>query len=225
MIDLLAGIATILGFTMQVYDKFSDKESEKEELNDTTLLLFLKELSVKSKAIKEIHQKYHSLSGDMRPVATFLSNPYTYGKIEVKQRELRNELKKALQGPSAIVAQNHLSADLQSNFEELKINSKDKDVLLGAINSLNDCEIKAPLRKIINAQFYIETLHNGFCDTMQKVGRFSRGDWGESEFSFILTNHRIFTSDFYQIIDSADIILMGYLDIYHYIANSKSQIS
>ena len=48
MIDLLASIATILGFSMQVYDKISDKRSDKEEHNDKIILLFLKELSVKS---------------------------------------------------------------------------------------------------------------------------------------------------------------------------------
>lgn len=221
MIDLLASIATILGFSMQVYDKISDKRSDKEEYNDKIILLFLKELSVKSKAIKEIHQKYHSLNSDMRPVATFLSNPYIYGRIEIKHKQLRKELKEALQRPSASMAQNHLSAELESNFVELRINSKDQDVLLGKINSLNDCEIKAPLRKIVTTQIHIEALHNNFCQIMQKVGTFNRGDWGESEFSYILTNNKIFTSDFYQIIDYADGILMGYLDIYHYLSNNK----
>lgn len=221
MIDLLAGIATILGFSMQVYDKYSDKGLNREEAKDKMTLLFLKELSVKSKAIKEIHQRYHSLNYDMRAVATFLSNPYTYGKIEIKQKDLRRELKISLQSPTASVAQDHLSAQLKSSFEELKINSKDKEVLLGKVNSLDDSEIKAPLRKIVETQINIETLHNHFCEIMQKVGEFHRGDWGESEFSFIFMNHKVFTTEYYQIIDCADIILMGYLDIYHYVSNSK----
>ena len=104
MIEILSSIASILGFSLQLYDKFNDLNPKSSKNEDEIILLFLKELSVKSRAIKEIHQKYHSLHGDMRPVAVFLSNPYLYEKIEVKQKRLRIELKKALQGPNIAIA-------------------------------------------------------------------------------------------------------------------------
>ena len=66
MIDIIANIASILGFTMQMNDKFFAHGMNKEQADNEMLLLFLKQLSVKSKAIKEIHQKYHSLSNDFR---------------------------------------------------------------------------------------------------------------------------------------------------------------
>ena len=79
---------------MQMNDKFFAHGMNKEQADNEMLLLFLKQLSVKSKAIKEIHQKYHSLSNDFRLVAVFLTNPVIYEKIVTnRSRALRNARK------------------------------------------------------------------------------------------------------------------------------------
>lgn len=222
MIEILSSIASILGFSLQLYDKFNDLNPKSSKNEDEIILLFLKELSVKSRAIKEIHQKYHSLHGDMRPVAVFLSNPYLYEKIEVKQKRLRIELKKALQGPNIAIAQRHMQKQLANCFNELKIIPQEEELLATKIEGSHvPSELKSQLKKIISSQTEIESLHNKFCDVIRKIGNFSKGDWGESEYSYILENHSILTVDFYQIIDYADICLMSYLDIYHYVSSCQ----
>ena len=222
MIDIIANIASILGFTMQMNDKFFAHGMNKEQADNEMLLLFLKQLSVKSKAIKEIHQKYHSLSNDFRLVAVFLTNPVIYEKIVTnRSRALRNALKESLQTPSARIAQTQLSAQLRPCFENLLVSIKDESHLSVEFSGINDCEMKAILRKILNAQKEIFQLHQQFCGIMKTIGSYPLGNWGDSEFDFIKTNQRVFISAFYSIIDYADIILMGYLDIYHCALNLK----
>ncbi len=203
ILQLLANIATILGFSKDLY-------CDDEEGIDRVMLCFLKHLSIKSKAIKEIHMKYHALQSNMQSISVALRNKDFYNKNSVNVKELEGIIQSSLQSASMLSAQCHLQTDLAPTFKSLQIRLKDSN-----LQSISDEEIRNYINHIISQQKNLKKLHNKYTQVLRIIHSFPMGEWSESEYDYIRQQYEVFIVDYFHIIDFADSLIMRYLDVFN----------
>lgn len=208
IIQLLANIATILGFSMNAYEHLNDNT----EAADRAMLYFLKHLSIKSKSIKEIHMKYHALQYQMQSISVVLRDHSFYNRNV--DEKLKKELLLAFKSDVMLAAQCNLETELAPVFKNLKITLKKIDT-----QSIADEEIRDYIERIIDSQKKLTKLHKDYTRTLKKISSFPMGEWTESEYDYIRQEHRIFIVVYFQIIEVADLLIMRYLDVFNSVIN------
>lgn len=215
MIELFGSIASILGFSIQMQEKFAGAKPTENQIVFAGLVA----LSSASKSWKTLHSKYHPLSKSFSGVLAELSEhrhaiivPRSPGSIA--PNELRELFFDGILNDAILNFRGNTRREVRDISSSLVLEDPETQKHLQTIShankSLSDefCEL-CDLKKdalVIHDKFleYLDTLKQFVCDPA----------WDQSHVSYLLDQRSLIAVDLPQMIYVTDRVLMTYLDVY-----------
>ena len=222
MIEVFASVASIIGLSLQVYEKFALKHGG--DLGRS--IGALKVLSEVARPWKTMHQNYHPLSEQLAGVIQVISE-YRQGferdrKItDISGTELENLFSSGLLGNAVYNFKNKTQASvktLQHIYDQAEAN---KNAELQKIRSAGKMELAENLEQILISQENLLSTHNDFITFLDKIREYKeRGNWQDSQKQFILQHKPLLQRRVPDVINDTDRVLMALLEFYNEILDS-----
>lgn len=219
ILETISSIAGLIGFSMQVYDKFSTEHPEKMGRE----VAALKALSITGKSWKSIHTKYHAVE---RNLSTLLAGIETVsnGRRETLSPEKVNayHIKEALEDPNwqnfIETIDDHLRPSIDTlRFANTLAKGK-KDQVLVELREMGLSEIAERIHIIVIAQEKIVTIHDEFLGFVSKLKEFLEQDkWGLEQVEFLIAHRVLLRTRIPSVIGNTDNALMAILDLYNFV--------
>lgn len=217
ILETISSIAGLIGFSMQVYDKFSVDHPEKMGRE----MAALKALSITGKSWKSIHSKYHAVE---RNLSTLLAGIETIsnGRRETLPADRVNpfHIKEAIEDPNwqnfIETIEDHLRPSIDTlRFANAQAKAKGEQVL-GKLREKGLSEIAERVHTIVIAQEKIVTIHDEFLGFVSKLKEFLVQDvWGREQVEFLIAHRALLKTRIPSVIGNTDNALMAILDLYN----------
>jgi predicted component of type VI protein secretion system len=211
-LTIIASIASILGFSLQVLDKLKN--------DDDKLIYFLIKLSEKSSYLKAVHTQYHAIYRGVTSLDNFLRDPNRPNLYRKSGNINSDDLLEVINNETLKEFSESIDNVLSEEMNQIKIEidfSSNKDFL--ALLSDNN-QIASKIRMIIQSQNRVVELHQNYCDFFDKLKPIQdKNELIEEDKKFILNNRRLTSTNYNNIITDTDRALMQYLDIYSFVLN------
>lgn len=217
MLETIASIAGLIGFSMQVFDKFSDDHPEKLGRE----MAALKSLSITGKTWKSIHSKYHAVD---RNLSTLLSVTETVsnGRREtlIAEKVTAYHIREALENPNWQMYLETFEDELRPSIDTLRyanVQAKEKkDQVLGELRDKGLFDIAEKIHTIVLAQEKIVVIHDDFLRFISTLKDFVCQDrWGMEQSEFLIAHRVLLKTRIPSVIGSTDNALMAILDLYN----------
>ena len=210
MIEFLGSIASILGLSVTLRDKY------KKSYGDKTgeIIGFLVALSKNSSALKNIHTKYHSLYFDLSQLDIYLRSPARVNIYKSYAAVDAEELLNKINSPGLQNASNTIHKALVEDVKILtKLRNETNLEILKEISKRNS-RITLALSKIVNCQNEVIEIHSGYCDFFQRFKEIqNEKEISEESYAFIVSQKNYLSINFNTIINQTDFALMNYLEL------------
>ncbi|WP_321435726.1 hypothetical protein [uncultured Bacteroides sp.] len=221
MIETIAAIATILDFSMKLFDKVQGKNFKREE---DQMIIFLICLSEKSRHLKKVHSTYHNLYYGFSQLDNFLINPREAPKYkrltDVNRFDLSMIINQPIFTSATEILKNSLIVEMNHIYTKIDLSENDSFQFLKS----EDETLATSVEKIITSQQNIVKLHSQYCDFFDNLKLMQdKDDLDDLDVKCLLSSKRLVSANFSSMINDTDIALMNYLDIYHFCMNYLKQ--
>jgi hypothetical protein len=219
MIDMIANIATILGFSVQVYESFKTKHPG--PLGES-IGLFVG-LTDTVQCWKQIHHDYQSLSYEIDNVRMRINRSDNTQRPpgEILPKDLRDIFEGARFSTAIYQFQSSLDPSLFPLRQAALISKEKQDEALRKIQNHGLRDLSITVHEIVILQRDTVALHDEFCGFLGEMrSHIGKGEWQHSsDVEFILNHRMLLLTKFNMIIINADKALLNFLDIFRFTAN------